>query len=136
MAAVHALAFPAAGRWDAAAIAAQLAQPGVFGLIEPQGGMVLAREAAGEAEILTIAVAPEARRRGVGRALMLAAAGMAAARGAQAMFLEVAETNAAARALYESLGYRPVGRRKRYYPDGADALVLSCPLSPAAAADA
>jgi ribosomal-protein-alanine N-acetyltransferase len=50
------------------------------------------------------------------------------------MFLEVATNNWAARALYSAAGYAEVGRRRRYYPDGSDALVLRAPLSPAAAA--
>ena len=56
--------------WSAAAIAAQLALPGTFGLIDPAGGMVLARVAADEAEILALAVAPPARRQGRGAALL------------------------------------------------------------------
>jgi ribosomal-protein-alanine N-acetyltransferase len=54
----------------------------------------------------------------------------AARRGAREMFLEVAEGNAAARALYAGLGAAEAGRRRRYYPDGSDALVLRLALSP------
>lgn len=136
LAALHALAFPPDERWDAAAFAAQLALPGVVGLIDPSGGMVLARVAADEAEILTLCVAPEARRRGAARALLEAAADWAANAGAGAMFLEVADGNLAARALYAACGYREVGRRRRYYPGGEDALVLRRALTPAAATGA
>jgi ribosomal-protein-alanine N-acetyltransferase len=54
----------------------------------------------------------------------------AAARGAQEIFLEVAESNAAARALYAKARAQEVGRRRRYYADGADALVLRLVVGP------
>ena len=134
MAAVHALAMPAAESWSEAAIAAQLALPGTFGLADPAGGMLLARVAADEAEILALAVAPAARRQGCGAALLAAAEARAAALGARVMHLEVAEHNHAARALYGRAGYGAAGRRRAYYRDGGDALLLSKPLSPGAAA--
>lgn len=124
MAAVHAQSFPPAERWGADAFALQLPLPGVFGLIAPAGGIVLARVVADEAEILTLAVIPAARRIGLGRSLLGAARAAAAAAGALAMFLEVSEANQAARALYASCGFRPVGRRRTYYADRSDALVL------------
>lgn len=133
MAALHARAFPAAERWGAATFATQLVLPGVFGWIAPGVGFVLARVAADEAEILTLAVDPDARRGGIGRALLEAAEAGAVARGARRMFLEVAPGNLAARALYAAAGYAEAGRRKRYYPDGSDALVLSRRLSRAGA---
>jgi ribosomal-protein-alanine N-acetyltransferase len=123
LAALHALAFLPADRWGADAIALMLELPGAFGLHAP-GGFVLARVAADEAEILTLAVAPDARRQGLGSALLAAAMAQAALRGAVAMFLEVSEGNAGARALYAAAGFAEAGRRRRYYPDGADALVL------------
>ena len=136
LAALHAAAFPPEDAWDAAAFAAQLALPGVFARLHPDGGLVLARAAGDEAEILTLAVVPTARRAGLGRALLAAATAEAAACGAQVMFLEVAAANAAARALYAASGFVPVGRRRRYYADGQDALVLRAPLSPPGAAAA
>ena len=128
LAAIHAESFPPSGRWGADAMALQLSLPGVFGLLDPRGGMLLARVAADEAEILTLAVAPGARRHGFARTLMVAAMARAAAAGAAAMLLEVAETNAPALALYESLGFAAVGRRRDYYGPGQDALVLRAPL--------
>ncbi len=128
LAALHAAAFPPEEAWDAAAFAAQLALPGVFARLHPDGGLVLARVAGDEAEILTLAVVPAARRAGLGRALLAAAAAEAASRGARAMFLEVAAANHAARALYAAGGFVPVGRRRRYYADGQDALVLRAAL--------
>lgn len=117
--------------WDEAAFAALFAGPGVFGWGVPDAAFIIARAAAGEAEILTLAVVPRARRRGHASALVKAAAADAAEAGAKEMFLEVAADNAAALALYSQLGFRRVGERPRYYerPDGAvDALILRAGL--------
>ncbi|MGG5810841.1 GNAT family N-acetyltransferase [Falsiroseomonas sp. CW058] len=124
LAALHALAFPPAERWGAEAIGLMLGMPGAFGLHLPGLGFVLARVAADEAEILTLAVAPSARRQGHGAALLAGAMAGAAARGAAAMFLEVSDRNTPARALYAAAGFATAGRRRRYYADGSDALVL------------
>lgn len=130
LAVLHAAAFPPAERWGADAIRLMLEMPGAFAVHRPGRGFVLVRVAAEEAEILTLAVHPGSRRQGHGRALLGDAMVGAAARGARAMFLEVAESNAAARALYAAAGFTEVGRRRRYYPDGGDALVLRRTLSP------
>lgn len=130
LALIHAAAFAPAARWPAEAMAAQLALPGTFGFIDPRGGMILARVAADEAEILTIAVAPDQQRQGIGRTLLRAAAHHAAAQGATALFLEVAEGNRPAAALYASCGFTQVGQRRRYYADGDNALVLRLALAP------
>jgi ribosomal-protein-alanine N-acetyltransferase len=130
LAAIHAAAFREGEAWSAGVLAGQLAQPGCFALLDPAGGMLLARLAADEAEILTLAVAPKARRGGIGLALVGAAMRRAAAAGAAAMFLEVASTNAPARALYARAGFVRVGRRARYYANGGDALVLRAELNP------
>jgi ribosomal-protein-alanine N-acetyltransferase len=130
LAALHAAAFPPAEAWGAEAVTLMLEMPGAFGLWQPGEGFVLARAAGGEAEILTLAVHPAARRRGAGAALMAGALAGAAARGAAVMFLEVAAGNAAALALYRGLGFVEVGRRRRYYAGGADALVLRRDLTP------
>ena len=82
------------------------------------------RAVADEAEILTLAVTPLVRRNGAGRALVEAAAAIAAARGADSLFLEVAATNAAALGLYAASGFETAGLRRAYYADGADALVM------------
>jgi ribosomal-protein-alanine N-acetyltransferase len=133
LAELHALAFPPEERWSAGAFATQLALPGVFGLVLPDAGLILARVAADEAEILTIGVVPAARRAGYGAALLRAAEARAVADGARRMFLEVSLRNHAARALYMAAGYSEVGRRPRYYADLSDALVLARPLIPGAA---
>ena len=128
LAAIHAAAFPAGERWGAAVMAAQLDLPGVFGWIDGRGGMVLARAVADEAEVLTLGVAAGARRLGVGRGLLGAAMAEAAARGAGRMFLEVSERNSGAVRLYLGAGFAVVGRRRAYYVDGGDALVLGLAL--------
>lgn len=130
LAAIHAAVFRKGEVWPAPVLAAQLAQPGTFALIDPAGGMLLARVVADEAEILTLAVAPEARRRGIGLALVGTAMRRAAAAGAAVVFLEVGSTNAPAQALYARAGFVRVGRRARYYANGGDALVLRAELMP------
>ncbi len=129
--AIHRLAFPPNEAWGTDAIALQLALPGVFGWLDSRGGMILARAAANEVEVLTLAVVPEARLQGVGTRLLAAAMALAGSRGARTAFLEVSDGNTAARALYERAGFTPVGRRPRYYADGTDALVLRRALLPA-----
>jgi len=114
-AAIHMLSFDHEDRWAAEDFATQLALPGVFGLIEPAGAFILARQAADEAEVLTLAVAPAARRQGHARALLIAAQDRLRASGAVTMFLEVAAGNVAARTLYDALGYRAVGVRRAYH---------------------
>jgi ribosomal-protein-alanine N-acetyltransferase len=103
-------------RWDRDAIAALLASPGSTGWIAQvdggPGGYFLARAAGDEVEILSVGVLPELRRRGVGRALLAAAI---ARFGQRPIFLEVAEDNAPALALYASARFLPVGRRTGYY---------------------
>jgi ribosomal-protein-alanine N-acetyltransferase len=127
---VHAFG-PAA--WTEAQVAAQLADPGSAFLLsgEPQPqGYVLMRAAADEAEVLRIAVAPEARTRGVGTALLAAGLAWAAARGVRRVFLEVASDNAPALALYARLGFRTVGERRSYYGAGRHALIQARSLAP------
>ena len=125
LAALHAACFPDA--WTAAAIDALLATPGTFAYAHDDG-FVLARAAGGEAEILTLAVTPSARGKGLGRRLLQAATGKAREMGAQTIFLEVGADNPAALALYAGLGFAKVGTRKGYY-SGRDALVLRLSLA-------
>jgi ribosomal-protein-alanine N-acetyltransferase len=86
--------------------------------IHTLGGFVLAREVAGEAEILTIAVSDRFGRQGLGWRLMLAALREISTRGGRSVFLEVDEGNDAAIGLYRKLGFRQVAERKGYYSDG------------------
>ena len=90
---------------------------------------VLALPGSGEADVLTIAVDEPARGSGVGRALLEHLIGVAAARGARRLFLEVRDDNPVAEGLYRSRGFRRVGRRPHYYqPDDVDALVMRLDL--------
>jgi ribosomal-protein-alanine N-acetyltransferase len=127
LAALHKSAFPTP--WDEAAICELLAGSGAFAFFTSDG-FVLARAVAGEAEILTLAVAPPARGRGLGRALLQSAAGHAASLGAASIFLEVGADNPAALMLYASLGFDQVGQRKGYYAShgAGDAWVLKAQL--------
>ncbi len=137
---LHRLCFPADWDqpWSRQAFAEMLAMPGTFGFMARQGvngeavGLVVARVAADEAEILTIGVRADSRRRGVGAALLAAAKGEARSRGATRLHLEVAEDNFAARKLYARLGFDTVGRRAGYYGRGAlgtiAAILLAQPL--------
>ena len=124
LAAIHAAAFSPREAWGEVAIALQLALPGAFGLIDERGGMLMGRVAADEAEVLTLAVAPSVRRRGLATALLRAALVHVSAHGGHALFLEVATGNTAALVLYQREGFVEVGRRRRYYADSSDALVL------------
>lgn len=136
VAAIHAQAADAP--WSAETIAGLLAQPGVFGLAAMRGeapsGFILCRVVADEAEVLTLAVLPEARRHGIARALMTAAMTQAKAGGVARVLLEVSVRNDAALALYRSVGFGEVGRRKGYYAESGgvltDALVLAMDLVP------
>ena len=135
LASIHAEAFDQPGDlpWSEAAFADLLIQDGVFA-VESADGLILMRVVADEAEILTLAVRPAARRAGQGGRLVGEGVLAAAARGAGRVFLEVAEDNAAARALYARAGFVEAGRRPAYYAgaDGGrrDALLLALNLAP------
>lgn len=79
-------------------------------------GLILSRVVLDEAEVLTIAVDPSCRKQGCGRRLLTAHLESLARHGTRQLFLEVGETNAAARHLYERMGFREIGRRPAYYP--------------------
>lgn len=88
-------------------------------------GYVVAWFAADEGEIANLAVREPGRRRGIGAALLDGALAEGARRGAANMYLEVRESNDAARRLYASRGFEEVGRRKKYYRQPVeDAVVL------------
>jgi ribosomal-protein-alanine N-acetyltransferase len=123
--------------WDKAAFEKLLIERVNFALLAGNSetalsSFVLARAAAGEAEILTLGTAKLTRRNGLARALVRAAAAEAHTRGAKEIFLEVAADNAPALALYRALGFAQAGRRAAYYRglDGAsaDALTLRAGL--------
>ncbi|MDP3854667.1 GNAT family N-acetyltransferase [Phenylobacterium sp.] len=137
LAGVHGRAF--SGGWAASEIAGLLDGPGGFALLIEEAeplAFILCRAVAGEAEILTLAVDPAARRRGLALALVEAATGAARMAGAQTLFLEVAHDNAAARGLYAKAGFQEVGLRRGYYDRGpnppANAVVMRLDLGPSA----
>jgi ribosomal-protein-alanine N-acetyltransferase len=121
LARIHAEAF--APPWTAGEIVTLTQGLGAFAFLarfeaEP-AGFILCRVAADEGEVLTIATRPEFRRRGVAKALLGAAEAAALDAGACRLFLEVADANPGALALYDGRGFRPVGRRHGYYSRGA-----------------
>ncbi|HEX2738804.1 MAG TPA: ribosomal protein S18-alanine N-acetyltransferase [Rubrobacter sp.] len=115
--------------WTEAIWRGELESPyGLYLVVEDRGevsGQIGVRHVLGELHITTIAVSPEHRRRGHARALIGAA--LAAYPKARYVHLEVRPDNAAAVALYESLGFRATGRRPRYYGDD-DALLMTLNL--------
>jgi ribosomal-protein-alanine N-acetyltransferase len=131
LARLHAAAFAGERPWSAAEFALLLSLPGAL-LLGEDRAMLLARLAADEAEVLTLATDPAHRRQGLAATLLGRFHAEAALRGAARAFLEVASDNLPARALYAAAGYREDGRRPRYYRRAngraADALLLSRPL--------
>jgi ribosomal protein S18 acetylase RimI-like enzyme len=85
---------------------------------------LLAPEGSGHGDIQTIAVVDRARRRGLGRTLVLALVNEARRRRAAEIFLEVRADNPGARALYEALGFTQIAVRPRYYRGGIDAVIM------------
>lgn len=92
-------------------------------------GFLVARTLGREAEILNIAVRPDARRRGVGSNLLVEAVVWSTDLRAERVLLEVRESNTSAIGFYERQGFRVAGRRRGYYATPAeDALLLELPL--------
>jgi tRNA threonylcarbamoyladenosine biosynthesis protein TsaB len=119
--------------WTEQSFAELLSMPGATATIamelEEPVGFILTRRAADEAEIIMIATRPHAQRRGVAKILLEHQIAALKSSGVNQLFLEVADSNAAARGLYEALGFKQAGLRRGYYqrPGGSpeDALVLS-----------
>lgn len=134
LAALHAACFTFPRPWSAAEFQSLLPHDGVF--LETRGdrGFILGRAVLDEVELLTLAVSREARRCGVARGLVAAFEDEAHRRGARRSFLEVAQTNAPAIALYESAGYTRIAQRPNYYtpPDATpvSALIMEKALNP------
>ena len=132
LAATHCLAFIAERPWTAKEFADLLAQRGTI-LTGTSDSFVLGRVTLDEAEVLTVATAPDARRQGLARAALAAFCSKARAARATSAFLEVAADNAPALALYHAEGFAQVGQRRAYYvrtdAAPADALVLRRPLT-------
>jgi ribosomal-protein-alanine N-acetyltransferase len=119
LARLHASLFDPA--WDAAGFTEMLAHSGTFGFVARAGnprkmvGFIVGRVAAGEGEILTLGVAQDWQRVGIGSLLVETLCRGAKAKGAYQLYLEVAASNSAARALYERFGFQERGRRVGYY---------------------
>ena len=132
LAALHETAFVTPRPWWADEFAGFLADP-ACDLVTLPGGFALIRTVADEAELLTIAVAPDHRRKGIATGLLSHGMTRANARGAITLFLEVAADNAGAIAFYEKAGFARTGRRREYYTcrDGTrvDALLMARDLS-------
>ncbi len=131
-AALHAGSF--ARGWDETSMAQFLAAPSCLCLVaslvpeSAPAGLLIARIARDEAELLTLAVDPQCRRQGLARALLEAAVRQLRAAGARQLCLEVDPGNGAALKLYDSMGAVRVGKRKAYYQHGADASIFSLAL--------
>ena len=131
---LHCACFPD-DPWDAGAIEQIMGIPGFFGRVgwakTAPVGFALALALGEEAEIVSLGVLPEHRRRGIGSALLDAICGEARSRGAARVVLEMASDNEAASALYAGRGFRVVGLRRNYYRRTerlVDALILQVQL--------
>lgn len=132
LAEIHASSF--SHKWGAAELARMKAQKGTIILVSrrssPYGtraplGFLVLRLAADEAEVLTIAVHPRQRGRGIGKKLMEAGLFRLYSDRCKSLFLEVDSSNESAVLLYRSLGFKEVGQRKSYYSDsGGDGTAL------------
>ena len=116
--------------WPGHLYAAEVLAPGRFHrvLVDGRGSLVAYLFSVWQyldLHVLKVATLPEHRRRGLARRLMATAEEHAAAMGGESVTLEVRVSNVAAVALYASMGYELVGRRRAYYTDGEDALVMT-----------
>jgi [ribosomal protein S18]-alanine N-acetyltransferase len=119
---------PEASQWTEWGLKELLGWSGVVALVSEDDGKVSAfimgRQAAGEAEILNLAVLPAKRRRGGGGALLKAAMAELRSRDVSRVFLEVRESNEVGIAFYEKHGFSKTGRRAGYYHDPEEAAIV------------
>jgi [ribosomal protein S18]-alanine N-acetyltransferase len=132
---LHGICFPDEP-WPSRAIAEIMAMSGFFGRVawddDAATGFALAQGLGEQCEILTLGVIPERRRAGIASALLASIFEEAQFRRARTLFLEVADDNIAARALYAARDFVQIGRRPNYYRRASglvDALVLRLLLS-------
>ncbi|MBQ7055696.1 MAG: ribosomal protein S18-alanine N-acetyltransferase [Alphaproteobacteria bacterium] len=92
-------------------------------IIASQNGFIVWRAVADEAEIISVGVAPDARRAGIAAAMLGIMENELKKNGIKNIFLEVAENNQPARQLYKNNGYNEIGVRPKYY-DGVDAIMM------------
>ncbi len=124
--------------WDESSVADLLRHPGSISFLARLGqplqtaGFIMGQLAADEAEILSLGVRKDRQRHGIGRKLVEAMVRTARKAEARRLFLEVAESNPAAIALYKGVGFAEIGRRKGYYARAGappeDALMLALAL--------
>ena len=115
--------------WSEKSIASELENPLSVWLVAVDGGQLIgyvgSQTVLGETDMMNLAVAPEARRQGTGRALVLALVDALTEKGSHSLMLEVRVSNTPAQKLYESLGFSQVGRRPKYCANPReDALIL------------
>ena len=119
---------PEASQWTEWGLKELLGWRGVLALVsEADGkvvGFIIGRQVAGEAEILNLAVMVAKRRKGEGRALLMAAMDELRARQVSRVFLEVRESNGSGMAFYEKHGFSKTGRRASYYRDPDEAAIV------------
>ena len=126
--------------WSEASVHSELSNPLSFWLVAQEDGKLIgyvgSQSVAPEADVMNLAVAPEWRNKGIGRALMTALIAQLHSRGITALFLEVRVGNTPAQNLYRSLGFVEVGRRPKYYVNPTeDALILRKELTDADTVD-
>ena len=112
----------------AEASAVEASSPRAFGLISVEGsgilGFLVAHHLAPEWELENIVVAPVARHRGIGKRLLEVLLDAARETNSSAVFLEVRESNTAARTLYQGSGFEQTGRRRSYYASPSEDAIL------------
>ena len=115
--------------WSEKSVTSELENPLSYWLVAMDGeklvGYVGSQTVLGETHMMNVAVCPDYRRQGIAEGLILALIADLKARESHCLTLEVRDSNASARALYEKLGFSEVGRRKNYYRNPKeDALIL------------
>ena len=115
--------------WSEGSVAGELENELSLWLVAEEDGTVRgyigSQSVPPDCDILNLAVAPDARRQGLGQRLLQALLDALHRRGIERVFLEVRPTNVPARALYAALGFEEIGRRKEYYVNPVeDALIL------------
>ena len=118
--------------WPGTVLLAEVAAPGRFHRVAEEDGRIVGYLFAAwqylDLHVLKVATEPDLRRRGIATRLMREAERHTRESGGESITLEVRASNAAALALYRSLGFIASGRRRRYYGDGEDALVMTLPV--------